>query len=75
MPRCVNCRKGTLDKSNYEPSMAGTLVTLFYTGEMIGGQSITGPSGHNYIFSKLRSEVIVDGGDVRALLNLGYFRE
>jgi len=73
MPRCTNCRKGTLNKSNYEPSLAGTLVTLFYTGEMIGGQAITAPSGKSYTFSKLRPKIVVDGGDVKALLNLGYF--
>lgn len=74
MPRCTNCRKGTLAPSNYEPSLAGTLVTVYYTGESIGGQAITAPSKQVYTFSKLRPEVIVDGGDVRALLNLGYFR-
>jgi len=74
MPRCTNCSKGTLNESYYESSLAGTLVTLFYTGEMIGGQAITAPSGKSYIFSKLRPEITVDGGDVRALLSLGYFR-
>jgi len=74
MARCTNCRKGTLNKSNYEPSKAGTLVTLYYTGESIGGQAITAPSGQVLTFSKLRPEVIVDGGNVKALLNLGYFR-
>jgi len=74
MARCTNCRKGTLAPSNYEPSKAGTLVTLYYTGESIGGQAITTPSGQVLTFSKLRPEVTVDGGDVKALLNLGYFR-
>lgn len=74
MPRCTNCRKGTLNASNYEPSKAGTLVTLFYTGESIGGQAITAPSGQMVTFSKLRPDVIVDGGNVKALLNLGYFK-
>lgn len=74
MARCTNCHKYTLNSSNYEPSEAGTLVTLFYTGESIGGQAITAPSGKMLTFSKLRPLVIVDGGDVKALMSLGYFR-
>lgn len=74
MARCTNCRKGTLNKSHYEPSKAGTLVTLYYTGESIGGQAITAPSGQVLTFSKLRPKVTVDGGDVKAIINLGFFR-
>jgi len=74
MARCTNCRKDTLDPSNYESSKSGTLVTLYYIGKSIGGQAITTPSGKMVTFSKLRPKIVVDGGDVRALMNLGYFR-
>ena len=74
MPRCTNCLKGILDRQNYNAALAGTLVSLFYTGEKVGGESIVGPSGRSYIFSKSRPEIVVDGGDVEALLKLGMFR-
>lgn len=73
MARCTNCRKFTLSPDNYELAKSGTSVILFYTGESIGGQAITTPSGRVLTFSKLRPEIVVDGGDVKALLSLGYF--
>ncbi len=74
MARCTNCRKDTLSPSHYEPSKKGISVPLVYTGEMIGSQAITTPSGQVLTFSKLWPGIIVDGGDVKALMNLGYFR-
>jgi hypothetical protein len=73
MPRCTNCRKTDLDRSYYNQSQSGTEVVLKYTGESVGGQAITAPSGRQYIFSALRPQVVVDGGDMDALLKLGYF--
>ena len=73
MPRCTNCTQGVLSPSQYDPSQSGTEVTLVYIGEKVGGQVITGPSGRQYIFSKPNPVIVADGGDVTALLNLGYF--
>lgn len=73
MPRCVNCAKGALAPSKYDVTEAGSTVVLRYTGEKVGGQALTAPSGNQYIFSKTNPIITVDGGDVPALVSLGYF--
>ena len=73
--RCTHCRKTALAPSHYDESKAGTMVTLRYTGQSVGGQAVTAPSGRQYIFSALQPDIVVDGGDVAALLNLGCFEK
>lgn len=73
--RCTNCRKTALAPSHYDGSKAGTVVALRYTGQSVGAQAVTAPSGRQYIFSALQPDIVVDGGDAKALVSLGCFEK
>lgn len=75
MARCVNCKRTTASPLNYDSSMAGTTVVLRYTGDKVASQYLTAPSGKSYTFSATQPFIVVDGGDVKTLLGLGFFEK